>query len=30
MAAALQSMREFFSRQDMGTACGLLIFFLID
>jgi RNA polymerase sigma-70 factor (ECF subfamily) len=30
MAAALQSMREFFARQDMGTACGLLIFFLID
>jgi hypothetical protein len=27
---ALQSMREFFARQDMGTACGLLIFFLID
>ena len=30
MAAALQSMREFFARQDMGTASGLLIFFLID
>ena len=30
MAAALHSIREFFSRQDMGTASGLLIFFLID
>lgn len=30
MAAALQSMREFFTRQDMGTASSLLIFFLCD
>jgi DNA-directed RNA polymerase specialized sigma24 family protein len=30
LAAAMQSIREFFSRQDMGPASMLLFFFWID